>query len=117
MVNVDDYFVYLWAWKVLVCRSCKYGLQKNGVKRHLLETHQAIPLIIRKALITYAQSLSLLPSAEVSIPSITESIPAFECLKLVETGYRCTQCNALYGTEDSMIVHCRKHNWIQSQGY
>jgi hypothetical protein len=117
MINPNDYFIYLNEWKVIVCRGCKYAPQKNGVKRHLKEKHQVVPNAIRNELVTYAQSLNLLPSSQVRTPSIMESVPAFECLELFETGWRCIECNVLYGTEGSMKVHCRKHNWIQSQGY
>jgi Orsellinic acid/F9775 biosynthesis cluster protein D len=116
MIDPDDYLVYLNERKVLVCRPCKYALQNTGVKRHLKEKHQVIPNAVRKVLVEYTQSLSLLPFSQVRMPSITESIPAFDCLKLFENGCRCIQCNELCSMESSMIVHCRKHNWTKSQG-
>ena len=115
--NPDDYFVYLDIWKVLVCRSCQYGLQKNGVESHLIRKHQAILLAIRKALIAYAETLTLLSPSQVLTPSTSTSIQAFDCLKLFNEGSCCIQCEALFGTLSSMKMHCRdKHNWVESQG-
>jgi Orsellinic acid/F9775 biosynthesis cluster protein D len=116
MINHSDYFIYLEDWKVLVCRPCKYGLPKKGVERHLRNKHQAIPLTIRQALIVYARSLLLLPPSEIQTPRQGISIPAFDCLELHEDGCYCTLCDAIYGTEGSMIIHCQEHNWVKSQG-
>jgi hypothetical protein len=115
MTDFNDYFIYLNEWKVLVCRCCKYGLRKNGVPRHLSGKHKVIPKVIRKALVKHTQTLAIVLPEEIQTPST--SIPAFECLELISDGCRCTKCNALYGTVDSMIVHCRNtHDWIQGQG-
>jgi len=115
-INHSDYFIYLEKWKVLVCRSCKHGLPKKGVERHLRAEHQVIPLNIRQTLNIYAQSLSLLPPSEVQAPRRDISIPVFDCLELYQDGCYCTVCDAIYGTEGSMIIHCQAHNWVKSQG-
>jgi hypothetical protein len=113
-IDANNYFEYLIVWKVLVCRGCKYGLQKNGVWRHLSEKHQAIPMATRKALVAYADTLTLCLPSEIQISSI---IPRFECLELFNDGHRCMKCEALCGTLDSIQSHCRdKHKWVKSKG-
>jgi len=117
ILSPDDYFVFLNTWKVLVCRPCQYGLQKNGVEKHLIREHQAIPLAIRKDLIVYTETLTLLSPSEVLTPSTFPPIQAFDCLKQFNEGRQCIQCKAVCGTLSSMEAHCRdKHEWVKSKG-
>src|SRR5438046_10352690 len=44
MTNESEYLLYLLEQQALICRSCQYCLQPDGVRRHLQRKHQAIPL-------------------------------------------------------------------------
>ena len=117
MVDPNNYFAYLNKWKVLVCRGCKYGLHKDGVIRHLQDKHKVIPLTICNMLVAYAKTLSILLPSKVETTSIEIPIQVIDCLELRSDGYRCTKCNALCGTSNSIKKHCRaQHNWVESQG-
>jgi hypothetical protein len=114
MTNDREYLLYLPEQQVLICRSCQYCLQPNGVGGHLQRNHQAIPLKIRKELVSYAESLILRNPCQI-VASIT-IIPAFEGLK-VTPGFCCSICDSLYRTIGSIEEHCIKaHGWIESKG-
>jgi Orsellinic acid/F9775 biosynthesis cluster protein D len=114
MINGPEYLLYLLEQQVLICRSCQYCLQPNGVRGHLQRKHQAIPLKVRKELVIYAESLTLRDPSKVVTPAAI--IPAFEGLK-VTPGYCCSICGSLYGTIGSIEEHCTKaHGWTESEG-
>ena len=104
MLNLNDYLFYLENQRLIVCKSCRYCLQPDGVERHLRTEHEAVPLVVRKELVKYVDGLELVSFVELVSP--TDVIQAFECLK-VTNGFMCLICDGLYGTEESMRVYCR----------
>jgi Protein of unknown function (DUF3505). len=104
MLNVNDYIIYIEKYQVVLCRSCKYCLQPNGIFRHFQTEHKAVPMPIRKMLIDYTKGLELVAPAQVSIPNIM--IPEIEGLNVMK-GCVCKSCFYLCGTEHSMRGHCR----------
>src|SRR4030095_530193 len=114
MSNASDYFTYLERERVLVCHSCRYCLQPDGIERYLRTEHKVIPLTIRKELVNYSKRLALLDAMQVVIPS--DIIPAFECLE-IKNGFSCMICDGLYGTIESMRVHYgNKHGKAIKEG-
>jgi hypothetical protein len=112
-MDTSQYLLYLQEQQALICKSCKHCLQPNGVESHLQRKHSAIPLKVRKELISYAESLVLRNPSEVVIP--VTIVSAFDCLKVTE-GFRCLMCNSLYGTPRSIKEHCRAHKWTEPEG-
>jgi hypothetical protein len=51
MINTSEYLLYLQEQQALVCRSCKYCLQPNGVERYLQRNHLAISLKILSSIV------------------------------------------------------------------
>ena len=49
MTNPLDYFVNLSIQQLLICKSCKYALQSNGIITHLRREHKATPLTTRRS--------------------------------------------------------------------
>ena len=113
MIDTSEYLLYLQEQQALVCRGCKYCLQRDGVERHLQRNHLATQLEIRKELVSYAESLILREPSEVIIPITV--IPAFDCLEIIQ-GFQCSICNSLYGTPRSIEKHCRTHRWMEAEG-
>lgn len=113
MINASKYLLYLQEQQVLICRGCKYCLQPNGVEKHLGREHSAIPLKVRKELVSYAASLILRNPSEVVAPVAVGS--AFDGLKVIQ-GFRCSICQSLYGTPRSIEKHCMTHKWTKPEG-
>ena len=113
MIDASNYLIYLREQQTLICRSCEYCLQPNGIEKHLQRTHSVIPLKIRRELVSYAESLILRNPFEV-ITSFTV-IPIFDCLKMTP-GFRCLMYNSLYGTLGSIKKHCKGHRWMKPEG-
>ena len=61
----------------------------------------------------YAESLILRKPSEVVMPD--SIIPAFEYLKVIP-GFRCSSCNSLQGTLNSIEKHCSAHTWTKPEG-
>src|SRR5947207_9479751 len=113
MINLSKYLLYLQEQQVLICRSCKYCLYPTWVENHLRRKHSAVPLEVRKELVSYAESLILRDPSKVIVP--VTIVPAFDCLKVIE-GFRCSICNSLYGTPGSIKEHCKTHTWTKPEG-
>src|SRR5947207_11622720 len=105
-IDTSEYLLYLPEQQVLICRTCKYCLHPNEIENHLQRKHLAIPLKIRKELVSYVEGLMLRSPSEVITSIIVVS--AFECLKITQ-GFRCSTCNCLYETPRSIQEHCRGH--------
>ena len=91
-MDMSQYLTYLPTEQLLICRSCKYALQPNGVEKHLRDTHKAIPLKARQMLVVYSKNLLLCGPSIVTIP--TEIVPRYHCLDLVN-GFKCLTCGTL----------------------
>ena len=113
MIDISKYFLYLQEEQALICRSCKYCLQPNGIENHLGRQHTAVALEVRKELVSYAESLTLRNPSEVIAP--VTIVPVFDCLKVTQ-GFRCSMCNSLYGTPGSIKKHCEGHRWMKPEG-
>ena len=114
MIDANEYLIHLPEQQVLVCRSCKYCLQPDGVYQHLQRSHLTIPVKVRKELIEYTEDLTLRGPTKVITP--TRSISAFECLKIID-GFQCSVCNTLCGTIGSVKKHCATaHKWTEFKG-
>lgn len=113
MIDISKYLLYMQEEQALVCRSCKYCLQPNGIEDHLQRKHLAIPLKVRKELMIYTESLILRNPSEVIVPITV--VPVFDCLKVTQ-GFRCSMCNSLYGILGSIKKHCEGHRWTKPEG-
>src|SRR6266516_6775375 len=80
MIDMSEYLLYLQEQQALVCRSCKYCLQPDGIEDHLHRKHLTIPLNVRRELVGYAKGLILRKASEI-ITRLT-IISAFDCLTL-----------------------------------
>jgi uncharacterized C2H2 Zn-finger protein len=113
MDDIHSYVVYSSELHALICRSCKYGLNPNGVDRHLRKWHKAIPLELRKRIVKWCDGLPAKPLSDVQIP-MTE-VNAIEGLKVTD-GSMCLSCGSLFGTRLSMMRHCQtSHEWTISK--
>jgi hypothetical protein len=113
MIDESKYLLYLPEQQLLICRTCKYCLHPDGVENHLQRKHLAIPLKIRKELVSYVRGLTLRSPSEVITPVTVVS--AFEWLEVIQ-GFRCSVCNSLCGTPRSIQEHCRGHTWSKPEG-
>lgn len=98
----SNIFCYNAAYCVLICRECKYAIQKSAVQSHFLR--HKIYRNDRQRLISEIQSLQLLEPEEVPIPPPTS--PPIDGLAVIP-GYRCTVpgCNSLYASVKRMKRH------------
>jgi len=106
MIDMSEYLLYLQEQQVLICRSCGYCLQPNGIGKHFQRTHSAVSLKVRKELMGYAESLILRNPSEVVTP--VTIVPAFDCLKVTQ-GFHCS-------TPGSIKEHCKTHRWTKPEG-
>jgi len=112
----NSHIFYLEEFHVIVCRTCKYGLTKGGVKKHFRRRHKELELYIRRELEDHAKVLDVWEVEKIKAP--TEEVTALEGLEIHE-GFICTSagCGQVAGTSRSIEEHCRDdHGWIKSKG-
>src|SRR5207248_4817818 len=111
--SITEYILFNSECSVIICRQCKCALAPGeGIKRHFQNLHLAISLQIRKEIVAYCETLTLLPPADVITPGI-ENGPV-EGLELISDGQKCIYLNCigyLSASEYTMKVHCRTHGW------
>jgi hypothetical protein len=115
-MTVNDYVTYNAEYKVLVCRSHKFGIAPDYVERHLRESHKGIPLETRQAIVDYSGTLDLAAPGDIAIPS--ETVQPINELCIID-GFRCMYdgCSELRGTNGSMKEHCKRdHGWVSATG-
>jgi len=83
--SITEYILFNSEYSVIICRQCKCALAPGeGIKRHFQNLHLAISLQIRKEIVAYCETLTLLPPADVITPGI-ETGPV-EGLELISDG-------------------------------
>ena len=83
--SITEYILFNSEYSVIICRQCKCALVPGeGIKRHFQNLHQAISLQIRKQIIAYCDTLTLLPTADVITPN--NIFPALYPLKPAYSG-------------------------------
>ena len=99
----------------LICRQCRHSINPGlGVLEHLLRKHGGIELAVRKRLIDYAEGLSLVDLARVTVPERT--CATVVGLALLD-GCECEDCGYACVSEDNMVLHHkRKHGWVKVHG-
>ena len=112
MTMSEQYLLYLSEFETVVCRECKYGITKDGVRLHFRRHHKEVSLRKRQTLEIYAQTLNVRETRNVSTPM--EQVTAIGGL-MIHKGFKCTSvnCDHLCTTVESMKKHCGdKHSWI-----
>ena len=94
---------YLPAYKVLICKECRYAIQPSAISRHLKDLHH-IYRSDRSELIEYTKGLQLDPPADVILPPPHEAPVPF---LPTESGLACARddCNHLCVTVKRMKSH------------
>ena len=104
---INQYLLYIEKIHVLICRSCQHGLLPGeGIRRHLHEKHQKIPLKTRRELISWANELPLVEPDQVLVPGPEEA--PIEGLELIGNGFKCKfpDClNPFITTPGAMKTH------------
>src|SRR5947207_12420819 len=89
----------------------------SGIKNHFQEYYQAIPIEMRKRIIEFGDSISLLAPKEIPMP-VWDGKP-IDGLKVIENGYRCIYENckgSVTASIPKMEEHCRnKHDWTKKK--
>jgi Orsellinic acid/F9775 biosynthesis cluster protein D len=113
MDDIHSYIIYSEEFSALICRSCGYGLNPNGVDRHIRKWHKGIPLDIRKRIVEWCDGQTVKHLSDIQTP--TTEVDEIEGLKVVD-GFMCETCNSLSGTPFSIQYHCQKsHGWTISK--
>ena len=69
--SITEYILFNSECSVIICRQCKCALAPGvGIKRHFQNLHPAISLQIRKEIVAYSETHTLLPPADVITPGI-----------------------------------------------
>jgi len=112
---VNELIIYHQDHGLAICQPCQVAFPKD-IERHLLEHHNALPLVDRKAVLNHIQSLPGKRSIEaINAELSTErEIDAIYGLKIVEV-WKCNECGLL-GADTTVERHCRDHGWITGQG-
>ncbi|PLB44473.1 hypothetical protein P170DRAFT_392749 [Aspergillus steynii IBT 23096] len=97
-----DLLEYDARYGVLICRECRYAIQKSAVESHLLR--HKIYRSERHDLLCQIAPLQLLEPHQVPLPAATAS--PIEALPVI-SGYRCTSagCGCLYASSKRMKRH------------
>ena len=111
--SITEYILFNSEYSVIICRQCKCALVPGeGIKRHFQNLHQAISLQIRKQIIAYCDTLTLLPPADVITPEIDDG--PIEGLELISDGQKCIYSDCIGYFSASIVtmqIHCRTHGW------
>ncbi|OKL59499.1 hypothetical protein UA08_05151 [Talaromyces atroroseus] len=106
--GTGDFLHYNAQYKLLICLECKYAIQKNAVRSHLLR--HKIYRGERQRLLSAISTLELAEPDDVQFPSTRrEPVKGLPVIK----GYRCTAigCGSLYASFKRMRGH-----WTESHG-
>ena len=107
--NLSQYVKYIPEYQVLVCIQHGHCMNPgSGIKNHFQEYHQAIPIEMRKRIIEFGNSVSLMAPNEIAIP-VWDGKP-IDGLKVIENGFRCIfeDCEGFVTTSPGVIKkHCR----------
>src|SRR5436189_4415281 len=72
--SITEYILFNSEYSVIICNQCKCALAPGeGIKRHFQNLHQAISLQIRKEIIAYCETLTLLPNHYSTLESRRDS--------------------------------------------
>ncbi|KAH8888137.1 hypothetical protein GQ53DRAFT_265954 [Thozetella sp. PMI_491] len=104
----NDLLIYEANYRVLICRPCKYAIQKSALGSHLLR--HKIYRGERQRLLTSLSQLDLWEPDDVQLPPPRS--PPIEGLPII-SGYRCTaaECDCLLASSKRM----RRH-WSENHG-
>jgi Orsellinic acid/F9775 biosynthesis cluster protein D len=113
---MNDYVTYNAEYRVLICRSHKYGITPDYILRHFRDHHKGIPLQTQETIVDYSKALDLAAPEDIGIPS--EAVEPIKELCMTE-GFQCGYdgCSELRGTYGSMKEHCKRvHEWLSATG-
>ncbi|KAL2847750.1 hypothetical protein BJY01DRAFT_246652 [Aspergillus pseudoustus] len=101
-LGADGFLLYNARYKVLICRDCQYGIQKNAIQSHLLR--HKIYRDERRNLLSAIAELNILEPDDVPLPAVG-STPV-DGLSIVH-GYRCIlpSCGHLCASSKRMKSH------------
>lgn len=101
----QDSLIYNTAYRVLICRECRYAIQKTAISSHLLR--HKIYREERQRFLIRAAELDLLDPEDVVLP--LPGSPAVEGLSVIP-GYCCTRrgCGSLWASIKRMKRHQRE---------
>ncbi|KAK5075644.1 hypothetical protein LTR70_010081 [Exophiala xenobiotica] len=104
-----DLLLYNAKHKVLICRECKYAIQKSALGSHLLR--HKIYRGERQRLLSSITRLELLEADDVQLP-LAGSPPVHELP--IFPGYRCTAtgCESLYASFKRVRRHCSQSHGV-----
>ena len=106
--SITEYILFNSEYSVIICRQCKCALVPGeGIKRHFQNLHLAISLQIRKEIVAYCETLTLLPPADVITPGI-ENGPV-EGLELISDGQKCIHVDCT-GYLSASIISMELHS-------
>jgi hypothetical protein len=107
--TLEHLLVYSGAYKVVICKQCKFAIQPNGIPRHLKERHH-LYRARRQRLVDWVNGLTLLVPEQISPPPPTQF--PFRHLRL-EHGLACNSpdCRHL-----CVSVKRMKQHWSTSHG-
>jgi Orsellinic acid/F9775 biosynthesis cluster protein D len=114
--TMNAYVTYNAEYKVLICRQHQYAIPPDYITRHLRDSHQAIPLATRQAIVEYSKTLELVGVEDLATPQ--EPVEPVHGVKITN-GFQCEfdECSALRGTDTSMKQHCwEAHKWVAAMG-
>src|SRR5579862_4902021 len=114
MDEINGYVIYNERYSALICLTCGYALNADGIENHLRRKHKDVPMSSRKRIQDWTDTLVIKGPKDIEIPD--EEITAIEGLKVID-GFICLNCDALYGSTVSMVHHCQdKHGWRSWKG-
>ena len=68
--SITEYILFNSEYSVIICRQCKYALAPGErIKKHFQRFHQAISLQIRKEIIAYCETFTLLSPGDIITPN------------------------------------------------
>ena len=103
-----DLLEYDARYGLLICRECRYAIQKSALRSHLLR--HKIYRGERQRLLSSIAQLDLLEPHQVPVP--TPACPPFDALPII-SGYRCTLAGC--GNLCASLKRSRRH-WSETHG-
>jgi hypothetical protein len=102
--SIEGYVRYVEEYKVLLCIRCEHAIVPgSGIRRHLIDHHKEIPLVLRKKIIVYAASLQL-DGPRSCMAKCTETTRMLNGFTLID-GWKC-------GEQMDNGTICRKSFWL-----
>lgn len=112
-----DPFVYLPAYRLVICQRCRFACVADETATHLQKRHPEIPPAERCRIVSVVKGINKIIRRQSDLENFKFPPPTTEPISYLEPprsdGMKCRTCPHIACQIQKIQAHCRKkHNWI-----